>query len=840
MRLNLVLATLLINLSLIAFSQKVDIIGQITNESYEPISEVKVQVSGSPLFKITDTNGRYTIQVNPNDTIAFLANGFATHLVPVASLTVNKAENEIILYNAMLFPSADVFNFSLEQLLNLEVISVSKKSEKLSETPQTVIVVTRDDIQSRGYTDLEQIFHDLPGFDISRGYGTEYSQIYQRGYRSNNTDRTLFLIDGVEENDLWSGSAWIGRQFPLNNIEKIEVIYGPATTVYGPNAFVGAVNVVTKGVSGIIKPNNFIGINANTGYGTWNTLFTDLTIAARHKNVSLSVSGRWYQSDEMDLSKYPDWDYILAPYTVDYYKQLLGTASDEVATAAQSLDQQGYENSPSLQGIKPSYSNRTENYYVYGKLNIQNLTLGFETFKRKEGYGAWYTDKYELGTDHGGYWIPKNLFLYAKYREAFTNNLTISSFTTFRQHGIDGGSKELYYIGYLNGELNLADLTDINGALLPEINRQKPYWWVGYYQTYSNQLRSELKIEWDITSKLNFVMGAEYRLSHIQGQYLVSEQQNPEETGMPEELPGGNHFHSNDFGLFAQGRIQPVKHLFIIAGGRVDNNRIRKTGGYGTVFNPKLAVVYSPNKIVIKAIYSEAFKDADFWTKYGTTPGRLLNNPGLSPEKVKNIDLSFGWQFSKSAYFDIVGYSAMYDGVVGTADVTYTNGNGEIVNTTQHQPIGSLAIMGVQGNFNFRVANYSAYLNYTFTHPYNTTGTKNIRIGDIASHRLNFGTAVSINRKTNLSLRCNWVGERKTGDSTTISSNPYSKIDPYFVVNGAISHQIWNGISAQISIFNFFNTEYFHPGVRSANGTYYAARLPQYERQFVFSLRADL
>ncbi len=840
MRLKFVLATLFVYLTLIAFGQKVDIIGQITSENYEPIAGVKVQVNGTPLFKITDTNGRYAIEVNTTDSISFVANGFTTHTVSVATLVVNKAENEIIVYNTTLFPIADVFNFSLEQLLNTEVVSVSKKSEKLSETPQSVIVITRDDIASRGYTDIEQIFHDLPGFDISRGYGTEYSQIYQRGYRSNNTDRTLFLIDGVEENDLWSGSAWIGRQFPLNNIEKIEVIYGPATTVYGPNAFVGVVNVVTKGVSGIIKPNNSIGVNTNTGYGTWNTLFTDLTLAARYKSLSLSVSGRWYQSDEMDLSKYPDWDYSLLPYTVDYYKQLLGTASDEVATAALYLDKQGYESSPSLQGVKPRYSNKTENYYLYGKFSIQNFTLGIETFKRKEGYGAWYTDMYELGTDHGGNWTPKNLFLYAKYREALTSNLTVTSFSTFRQHGIDGESKELYYNGYLNGELKLDDLTDEFGALLPEGDRIVPYWWVGYYQTYSYQLRSEFKVEYDITSKLNLVLGAEYRHSHIQGQYLVSEQPIPEETGTPQVQPGGNHFYSNDFGAFAQVNYQPLKHLFIIAGGRVDNNRIRKTGGYGTVLNPKLALVYSPSKIVMKAIYSEAFKDADFWTKYGTTPGRLLNNPGLLPEKVKNIDLSIGWQFSSKAYIDLVGYRAMYDGVVGTADVTYTDSNGNIENTTQHQAIGSLSIMGLQSNFNFRVASYSAFFNYTFTQPYNTTESENIRIGDIASHRINFGTAVNIRRKTNLSLRCNWVGERKTGVNTTISSNPYSKIDPYFVVNGAVSHQIWNGISAQISIFNIFNTEYFHPGVRSANGTYYAARLPQYERQFVFSLRADL
>ena len=82
----------------------------------------------------------------------------------------------------------EIFSMSLEELLELKISSVSKTSESLLETPQTVIVITNEQIKRRGYTDLEQLFHDLPGFDISRGNGTQYSQIYQRGYRTKNTE----------------------------------------------------------------------------------------------------------------------------------------------------------------------------------------------------------------------------------------------------------------------------------------------------------------------------------------------------------------------------------------------------------------------------------------------------------------------------------------------------------------------------------------------------------------------------------------------------------------------------------------------------------------------------
>jgi outer membrane receptor for ferrienterochelin and colicin len=347
-------------------------------------------------------------------------------------------------------------------------------------------------------------------------------------------------------------------------------------------------------------------------------------------------------------------------------------------------------------------------------------------------------------------------------------------------------------------------------------------------------------MEYEINDKLELVAGTEYRHSHIQGQYLVSEKEIPEETGNPEVLDGGNHFFSKDFGIFSQLNYQPFNRLFLVLGGRFDNNVIRKTGGYGTVFNPKIAAIYSPNNIVIKAIYSEALKDAEFWTKYGTTPGRLLNNPSLPPEKVKNIDLSAGWKISSNAYFDIAGFYAFYDGVVGTADVTFIDDEGNTINTTQHQAIGQIEISGAQSIINWKMGNYSAFFNYTYTNPFNTTENQKVRIGDIASHQVNMGGAYNLRNNTTFSIRCNWVGERKTGKTTTISSNPYDIIEPHLVVDGSINQKIWKGISAQISAFNLLNTEYFHPGVRSANGIYYAAKIPQYERHFFVQLMLEL
>ena len=197
------------------------------------------------------------------------------------------------------------------------VTSISKKAENVDETPATAVLISEEIISRRGYLDLEAVIHDLPGFDISRSNGNLYSHIYQRGYRSINTNRTLFLTDGVEENDLWSSNVYLSRQYPLSNIKNIEVVYGPASTMYGSNAFLGVINVITKKPEDFLNEGQKIGINTRIGYGSYNTRFFDGSIAARtnNSNIAFSLTGRVFLSDEQDLSDYEQHDF--ASYTFE-------------------------------------------------------------------------------------------------------------------------------------------------------------------------------------------------------------------------------------------------------------------------------------------------------------------------------------------------------------------------------------------------------------------------------------------------------------------------------------------------------------------------------------------
>lgn len=123
----------------------------------------------------------------------------------------------------------DIYDMGIQELMGIEVVTTASGTEEsLTDAPATMVVVTAKEIQQRGYTDLPEILMDLPGFDVMLNNGTTYINAYQRGYRTPSTTRTLFMINGIEDNQLWSNQAVISRQYPLSNIKRIEVLYGPA------------------------------------------------------------------------------------------------------------------------------------------------------------------------------------------------------------------------------------------------------------------------------------------------------------------------------------------------------------------------------------------------------------------------------------------------------------------------------------------------------------------------------------------------------------------------------------------------------------------------------------
>ncbi len=165
--------------------------------------------------------------------LAFLA------LPPPCSATVVAAQA------SSLEPST-LTELSLEQLMNVEVTSVSRKAQKISHSAAAVFVITREDISRTGASNIPDLLRMVPGLNVARIDSSKWA-ISSRGFNGRFANKLLVLIDGRTVYDpTFSGVFWDVQDTLLEDIDRIEVIRGPGATLWGANAVNGVINVITR------------------------------------------------------------------------------------------------------------------------------------------------------------------------------------------------------------------------------------------------------------------------------------------------------------------------------------------------------------------------------------------------------------------------------------------------------------------------------------------------------------------------------------------------------------------------------------------------------------------
>jgi outer membrane receptor for ferrienterochelin and colicin len=156
--------------------------------------------------------------------------------------------------------SKELYEFTLEELMKVQVISASRRKQKLTEAPATIYVITEEEIKQYGYRDLKDVLENIPGVE----YAYPQSHIHggQRGFPGN-WSQTRILINGRQVNMLFSSEVYVASQFTLNNVKQIEIIQGPASVLYGADAFTGVINIITKNSS---NSENYSDVSFVSGY----------------------------------------------------------------------------------------------------------------------------------------------------------------------------------------------------------------------------------------------------------------------------------------------------------------------------------------------------------------------------------------------------------------------------------------------------------------------------------------------------------------------------------------------------------------------------------------------
>jgi outer membrane receptor for ferrienterochelin and colicins len=208
---------------------------------------------------------------------------------------------------------ARVAGLTVDELFNMRISTAGNKKEKVSEVPASVVVLTREDIANNGYRTVSEILEHVPGLypiDNLSFFGTSFGV---RGFWADQENSNLMImIDGVKQTFEFFGSHPLTKaSIPVESIERIEIIRGPMSVIYGSGAFFGAINIITKPQKEISD------CQASLSYGSGNTTQTFLGIREYKGDAGFMVNASWTISDGMDepLSKMSTHNYAPLGYT---------------------------------------------------------------------------------------------------------------------------------------------------------------------------------------------------------------------------------------------------------------------------------------------------------------------------------------------------------------------------------------------------------------------------------------------------------------------------------------------------------------------------------------------
>ena len=204
--------------------------------------------------------------------------------------------------------TVDPFAISLDQLAEIKIDSVvgaSKFLQKTTEAPSSITVITAEEIQKYGYRSFADIMRHVRGFYVTNDRNYNYLGVRGFARPGDYSTRILQLIDGHRVNDNVIDSAFIGLDLPLDVdlIDRVEVIRGPSSSLYGASAFLAVINIITK------SGQSMEGVNLSADLASFGTRKGQASYGSRLKNgLEMLFSGSYYDSRGQSNLYYPEFD----------------------------------------------------------------------------------------------------------------------------------------------------------------------------------------------------------------------------------------------------------------------------------------------------------------------------------------------------------------------------------------------------------------------------------------------------------------------------------------------------------------------------------------------------
>jgi len=502
---------------------------------------------------------------------------------------------------------------SMEDLAQMKVNISTNTKQVLSNAPSVVSVITAEDIKNTGATNLTEILQSVPGVYTKTNLFGARPTVTFRGAEA---PHTLLMVNGIPMRDLMWNPEIFSRGLPTSMIERVEIIRGPGSALYGSDASAGVINIITKTAVGVDKYEAGIragSFNMKEGWvqhgGSWNDFDFSYTAELMHtdgynpyiaRDAGGASGNAQFGYDNADLRfslGSGNWR-LLADYMQknNVHTGLTGGAVLDSVTNGKS----------SRFNLQQLYSNEafTKDWGLNAELHYMQLGYssgdGFQ--ERPPGYIATGSSTLAAGTYSAG--------LINQYRSAQRNIgfETSGLYSGVQDHSIRLGA------GY--------DLEDL--------------YFVEHFVNYGAGPDGSL-----ITA----------------GSPLLDVSDTPYAFA-PEKIRQIGHAFVQDAWAFA-------KNWELTAGLRYDHY-----SDFGGTTNPRLALVWqSTDRLTTKLIYGQAFRAPSYLQLYSVTAG-TSRNPNLKPEKTSTLDLAFSYRATSDLNLGLTFYQFVQDDLISAATPT--------------------------------------------------------------------------------------------------------------------------------------------------------------------------
>ncbi len=662
---------------------------------------------------------------------------------------------------------ADEFDESLEDFYGDEdFISIATGTKKaIHMAPSVATVITAEQISIMGANSIYDVLETVTGIHISPSNLDRMKPNFSiRGIHTAENPQTLLLVNGKSTTYEYNGSRWQKFDIGLNLIERIEVIRGPGSAIYGADAFSGVINIITKGV------NSISGTDFGVKIGSFNTKSSWLNYVNSNETLKYSFNAQWIKT-EGDLDRVIQTDAM-------HYMGLgeLSNAPGALDTRLESIDlhtqlsykgfyasawylkSRGGTGAGAAQALSSSDIETTEAITLASgyKWNISpavemDFSLHYQTYD-DDTYFVIFPPGMALPRQFNDQGIPTAFTVFTDgvigqpiaHEKYYGTNL-VSHFSAFEHHKIrmeagyrysESKPEEFKNFGpsILDGSEEFKDgtLTNVRGTpYIYMLDQDREL----YFLTLQDEWR--LAADWEMTAGLRYD-------------------------------------HYSDFG--------------------------------GTI-NPRLALVWqTQHNLTTKLLYGHAFRAPSFQELYAINNPVVLGNENLEPEKIQTTELAFDYRlnfdlkFMVNLYYyqseDLITFVANSDGTSVAQNAGNQDGYGAEFET-HWQALESLHLKA----------------SYAWQHSENIDSNEDI--ADAPGQTFSVNVDWDLTENTKLHIDSRWITNRKR-----LASDSREAIEDYNWTNISASYKISNNWSTQLTIRNVFNTSAFEPSDGQIKGDY--------------------